>query len=721
MADNLLFEQSNESQITTEPFVSRQVVYVVDQNNGAYNGQIQLDTSSLSNSGKYASYSEAYFEIPLVVTLQPLDSSPTAGYTAGGTFANTTNAFAAGLKAGYWHLIHSLSVEYNNTSVVQLTPFTNMYVHYKMITSMSQEDVAKVGAGLGFFPDTATSFKFSADRTNLVNGSATGFVTHTTGNASLTNMNGQGLINNSDFGVLNIAPTNGTITAGTVVARLAQNNTATNLRVVNDAQIAAANDPIISGGGANPTPVNTPITSTTGGVAFGVRAVGGNVDFTAPAGGVTVNISSSALTAGWQGQASNLGFYQRQQSTSYDPTVGNFGAILPSGSCVTVGKNYYDSSNIGSGTNPYVAWYILAKIRLKDECDFFDKLPLVKGAYLRFIINTNTAIHNLTYCGFNQDGTARRAFGASSNIITGGTTPLLWASGESGQGSSSLSADARTYIVANPTQAVNFRLQLGIAQVTVNNATVKHPTLQQCRLYVPLYQMNPTMEEQYLSLNRTKKVVYRDIYQYQTSIAGGADFNVLLTNGISNPKFVVCTPMISGATSTTISNGGGGAPPYTLASGGNIVGFIQNSTNANPPTQAVALPVYQSPFASEPATTSPLIALTNFNIQIAGQNMFIQNELYDFEQFTNELQSVNAINGGLVTGLTSGLISETDFQYMYRYYICDVSRRLPAEDRVPKSVQILGKNTSTQPITLFTFIEFEKEIEIDLITGQKLS
>jgi hypothetical protein len=46
MADNLLFEQSNESQLTTEPFISRQVVYVVDQNNGSYNGQIQLDTSS---------------------------------------------------------------------------------------------------------------------------------------------------------------------------------------------------------------------------------------------------------------------------------------------------------------------------------------------------------------------------------------------------------------------------------------------------------------------------------------------------------------------------------------------------------------------------------------------------------------------------------------------------------------------------------------------------
>lgn len=713
MADNLLYEQSSESQITTEPFVSRQVVYVVDQNNGAYNGQIQLDTSSLSNSGKYASYSEAYFQIPLVVTLQNLDSTP-AGYSAGGTFANTTNAFAAGLKAGYWHLIHSLSVEYNNTSVVQLTPFTNMYVHYKMMTSMSQEDVAKFGAGLGFFPDSATSYKFSADPALQQDGSARALLTHTTGAGSVVNMNGQGSINNTDYGTLNIQGSNGTITAGTLLARIAQNSNLANATIVRGAVGVTANDTLqTSAVGAN-----TPIQTTTDNTAIAIRAVGGNIDFVAPVGGIQVNLGAVTLASGWVGSASNLGFYQRQQSSSYDPSVANFGALLPLSGCRTVGKNFFDDDTIGSD---YVSWYILAKIRLKDLCDFFDKLPLVKGAYLRFIINTNTSSHDLQYIGFNQDGTARRAFGSTTNLISGGSTPLLWASGEAGQGSASLSTDVATYLGANATAGVNFRLQCGIAKVTVGNTTVQHPTLQQCRLYVPLYQMNPTMEEQYLSLNRTKKIVYRDIYQYQTDINGGADFNVLLTNGIPNPKFVVCIPMIRGASNTTITNAGGGAPPYTVGSGGNIVGFVKNTTATDPPTQAVPLPVYQSPFASEPATTSPLIAMTNFNIQIAGQNMFIQNELYDFEQFTNELQSVNAINGGLVTGLTSGLISETDFQYMYRYYICDVSRRLPAEDRVPKSVQILGKNQSTQPITLFTFIEFEKEIEIDLITGQKLS
>jgi hypothetical protein len=242
-------------------------------------------------------------------------------------------------------------------------------------------------------------------------------------------------------------------------------------------------------------------------------------------------------------------------------------------------------------------------------------------------------------------------------------------------------------------------LQLG------TNTPYKNEAFNQVRLYVPLYQLNPQMEEQYLSLNRTKKIVYRDIYQYQTDVAQDETFNVLLTNGLVNPKFIITIPMLHQSAAGAFGRG-------------NISGVLGNGANA--PVNGVPCPPHQSPFTTEPATTSPLVALRDFNVQIAGQNMFIQNQLYDFEVFANELQPVNAINGGLVTGLTSGLISETDFQYMYRYYICDVSRRLPAEDSVPKSVQILGKNVSLQPITLYTFVEFERDITVDLVTGQKI-
>lgn len=667
MADNLLFEQSSESQISTEPFVSRKVVYVVDQNNGAYNGQIQLDTSSLSNSGLYASYSESYLEIPIVLSLT--DSTAGATFTANRSLL----AFSAGLKAGYWHLLHSFSVEYNNTSVVQLTPFSNMYIHYKMMTSMSNEDVEKCGTGIGFWKDSATSFiaDLNADGTTRV---ANG----------LFNQYGQGICNNRNYGVLSLA-TN----AGVITSPLALPITFTSS--VNNTTGAPINFQVINGGNV---------------VRFtNVDGAGTNANLSATTNAnINVSFTTQTLSGGFVLDRSNLGLYKRQQSTSYTSQAQFTQGLLTNANAGLVGKNYFNPTASAST----VVWYILAKIRLKDMCDFFDKLPLIKGAYLRFIINVNTATHTIRFIKSVAGGTlgAGTSMNSISNIVQGnGTSPILVASAEIGQGAQALLDTANTQIGVGAGTA-DYTIALNIAKIPDTN--ISHPTLQQCRLYVPLYQMNPTMEEQYLSLNRTKKIVYRDIYQYQTTIpANSKNFNVLLTNGIPNPKFVVCIPMISQGESTA------------LTSLGNFSGLVANGNNLS--IAGVPCPVHQSPFSTEPATTSPLVAIRDFNIQIAGQNMFIQNQLYDFEQYTNELQSVNAINGGLVTGLTSGLISETDFQYMYRYYICDVSRRLPAEDRVPKSVQILGTSLSDQPITIYTFIEHEKEITVDLISGQKLS
>ena len=80
----------------------------------------------------------------------------------------------------------------------------------------------------------------------------------------------------------------------------------------------------------------------------------------------------------------------------------------------------------------------------------------------------------------------------------------------------------------------------------------------------------------------------------------------------------------------------------------------------------------------------------------------------------------SGINGGKTTGLCSGLLSALDFQTSYRYIVCDLGRRLTTEEGVPKSIQILGQNQSNQPLDLFVFVEYEKSLSIDVVTGQKL-
>jgi len=578
--DTYVYEASNETQLNFEPFVNRQVIYVIDQNGGAGNyasGQVQLDTTSLSNSGKYASYREASFQIPLVMRLTAVDLSGSDLLS----YVGEDPSFALGLKNGFYNLIHSISVEYNNTSVVQLTPYTNFYVNFRKLTSISIDSVTKYAALLGFYPDTAITSRYGSQD----------------GSDSIY---GHGSINNNNYPSL-------------------------------------------------PTSLDS-----------------------------WSNISNGP----------NVGFYTRQKlSTAFDPSQSPSSAFISASQAGTIGMNYF-RSGLSSDDVKCKWWFIIATVKLCDICDFFQQMPLVKGAMLRFIINTNTAIHNIAV---TKVGTALADISVTQNIITGGTTPMLLAGGLADEG-------FHPVVQASTDNAVtNYQLAISIARD--NTYGVNHPTLQNVRLYCPLYQFNPVSEEQYLTLNKIKTIRYTDIYQYQVDVSCSGtvgsyqgSFNALLSNGIPNIKKVIIMPFIASSSNKTGKAGSQIAP-------------------------------WGSPFASEPSTTSPYINITNFNIQVAGINTFVQNELYSFEAFQNELVGMNALNGSQVQELDSGLIGLQEFNGAYRYYVADLSRRLPAEDRVPKSIQILGtvQSGTIADVTLMCFVEFQKEICIDLESGAKLT
>ena len=598
MADQTVLEQSLESQIVDEPFVSRQSVYVIDSNNGAYNGQIQIDTSSLSNSGRWASYSEGVLHIPLVVTLT--GNTAPSGLTSGSTGTSAQNAniqalrknFAIGLKNGYYQLIHSLSVEYNNTNVVQLTPFLNHYVTYKLMTTLSEGDIEKWGTQMGFFPDSWQSHDY--DQTATINAG------------------GKGSINNKNL----------------------------------------------------------------------------------PAGGQSIRTQSDVRRYN-----SNAGFSQRTLNcTSIDGTATTSTALFADTTKLNdLGRNYY-AHQVATNVD---AFYVMAQIRLKDIADFFDKMPLTRGAYLRILVNTNTAEHKIRYAVSQAASNVITVSNLlhTSATVTGGTTPLMVASSEGQIELSTTSQLARAqggnfWCQNNNINAgvanleYEFTVRSSIAKDTTAN--VSHPTFQNCRLYVPLYTMTNEEVKRYLTLQPTKHLVYRDVFQYQFDVSAGATFNQLLTNGVANPKALILIPYISSAANSTYTTG---------------------SAIANPTA------VWQSPFASEPGTTSPYLSIRDYNVQLAGVNVYTSNTLYDFEAFRNELARINGINGGVVDGLTSGLIGQEQFAVNARYYVTDLPRRIKAEDAVPKSIQVSGTNTSNVAITVMVFLELEKSCDIALDSG----
>ena len=220
-----------------------------------------------------------------------------------------------------------------------------------------------------------------------------------------------------------------------------------------------------------------------------------------------------------------------------------------------------------------------------------------------------------------------------------------------------------------------------------------------CRLYAPAYTFNPLRLEDYLKQGQ-KRIQYTDIFSYQCLNVPVGPFNYLITNGIANLKKVIIVPFIAQSEH----------------------GKCAEIAAAHLPAIGNGFSTMASPFASEPATTSPLPgALYQLNIRIGGVNAVQNNINYGYEMFLNELYGIGAINGGTTTGLTSGLINQKMWQNNYQYYVFDVSRRLKEEDRVSKSIEIIGTNNSVLNLDLFVFAELEREMVIDLTTGARLA
>jgi hypothetical protein len=192
-------------------------------------------------------------------------------------------------------------------------------------------------------------------------------------------------------------------------------------------------------------------------------------------------------------------------------------------------------------------------------------------------------------------------------------------------------------------------------------------------------------ETSYLS-NPIKKIVYTDIYQYAVpNIPSGNTFNQLITNGIANIKSVLLIPF-----------------------------WVQES-----PSFPIS-PILSPWDTAGSGTTSPLCLIGNFQLQISGQNMLYNQYQYTYNEWLQQLYGCNSINGSQTDGLTSGLISQVDFETSYCYYYVDCSRLLPIEELVPKSVQILGQNFSSQAIQLFVYVNYGVEISLDILTGARV-
>lgn len=628
MADAIVYDDALSSEVSISDFTDKQWLYVNDNNNGTYSSQVVLDTTALSNSGSYLGWSEAFTLMPLLLQLES---------TAATLTATSASDYLACMKSGYWNMLHSLTCEFNNNSVIQQVPFLNVFCGFKNITSWSRGDIENWADVCGFRPDSSQSWAYldiAPANTLFLSGSGTG------------------ISNNRNAPVVSIE-----LLINAVSASVANGDT----------------PPLIA-------------TTTT------LRSL-------------VLNSSTIATRASTDVRSAwNESMFERQKAINYNPVLTaanaystNQGLLQSGANCSAIFRSY----SVAAANVRYYA--IDAVIRMKDVADFFEKCPLIKGGTMRIYLNTNQCYFQVTHTSgvySTTPGTYGNIFAhpilslTASPVILGGggTNPVLYSSGALGQGSSVLAPYVGGAAAGDATSAVvNVSCSIVRTQFSQMAATYACP-ITAVRLYVPAYTMSPLSEQRMLAMSPQKRIVYNDIFQFSfPNQSTNSPFNILVTNGIPNIRSVLVLPMLPAA-----SNG-------TAAAG------------------AVRSSSILSPFSTSPASPDPFI-IQNFQIQLSGKNLFINQLQYDYEEFVEQLLCSNQFNGSLTTGMASGLVSKRDFQSLYRYYYGNCSRSLPSEQGVSKSVQIQGTILSplATSVDLMVFVEFEKSISVDIRTGAVL-
>lgn len=655
MCDKLVFDLSQEVEGSPNVFIRKDWINILDNQNQNYqNNQSIIDTSQLSNSNKYMGYREAYLAVPLLLTA----TTPTSTNCRLAPTNGIGNAdYTLGLKNWFGQIIHSFTLDYNGTTIIQQTPFINMWNTFKLLTTLSYGDIITQGATIGFYPDTASSWTFKIPTGALP----------TVANLPVNNSQDGLFVCNNDLGMLDTSISSSLSSIGN---RYICSGVLSNLSGVN----TTAEDQVNAAGSI------TPSIGTGGNIGLSKRIS-------------WINYNPGVLTGA---------------STSYN-TLGVSANIMQ-----TIWKSYISQQVNGvNGTQSGIMQIsVMATIYLKHVCGFFNMVPLLKGVFMKLTMNLNNAQTQFTVQNFTAGALGPPAVAGTTTFISdvqatvpvGGVNPLLIPSYRTGGLNSQGGPDpqlftspARTYCIQEP-GIYYYNLSIGATLIGNNPNTIGNivpgsgQLSKSIYLYVPAYTFNPVFEEAYLS-NPIKQIKYTDVYQYQVlRIANGAQFNNLITNGIANIKSVLIIPFYS-----------------------------SDNTNGTTAFNMIGMPEYQSPFDTAGCgTTAPMITLGNFNVQISGQNAIYNTQRYTFEEFNNQLYGQNAVNGGLTDGLTSGLIGYQEFLQSYCYYYVNVERMLPVEQSVPKSVQIVGTNYSTQIIDLWVFVEYGVEINIDLVTGARV-
>lgn len=327
--------------------------------------------------------------------------------------------------------------------------------------------------------------------------------------------------------------------------------------------------------------------------------------------------------------------------------------------------------------------YVMATIPLNILHDVFEKLPLLRGAYWRLTFFTHSPC------------TSTYKYLPSTNAFT--DIKLECSTRFCPFMVNTVGPEVATTLMTNTdTEQVSITASLDIGWATTNSNTNfglplsaeqgKYPALP-CSLDIPMYNLSPEAGAKYIEAP-LKTVIYHDHLRVQPSswqngVPYGTQTEVTISAGQMKPRYLLIFP-------------------YQLKPG--------NCTTASCDALGV-------PWAGLGATAAMGGFMSDFNVTVAGAQLYNQNVDYRYQHYQQEQQGFLANNGNGLKGMCQGLVSERMWNENYGYVVVNLERHLEAVDLMPQAITLRFTNRSTSTMCYLGFLVYEKRIGIDCVNG----
>ena len=347
-------------------------------------------------------------------------------------------------------------------------------------------------------------------------------------------------------------------------------------------------------------------------------------------------------------------------------------------------------SYIADWNTATVSTWVIVKIPLVFMCDLFKQTPLVKnGMWTISVMHNANSQFNMTTGGADFtppitdssfDSVTVTGFTTAGTFTTNGFQPIQCGSMLYG-GGIGIDMIATTH----PT-SVTAQCRIGAVGTLLSGTSFSTaPPIPNCRLLLSLVTLSPEAESRYLS-NPVKHLIFQDMVHKHITAASGEYYDNLVYNNVSRLRKLVMLP-------------------YHVRPAANTIQPINDCL---------------SPFSSFGASflSSPYARLSEFNVLISGQPLYPR-PVSTVEEFYAEFRNTCLDNGGAYGAQqVNSLISQQDWSLQYGAYVVDLTRKSASIDSLTQTISLQFKNNAKYPMGFHCFLYYEKELYMNVETGQ---